>query len=101
MITGAGYTHPAAFKTKMYLWSSLYYHAILLTFYEIRDCHKQIIIIIKKSRNHNSEEIKKKNHKLSNSQQITILTFFNYMPLNDSEKDSKDSIVQSLDTPFM
>lgn len=60
MIAGGRYTHPAAFKTKMYLWSSLYYHAILLTFYEIRDCHKQIIITIKKSINHNSEEIKGK-----------------------------------------
>lgn len=80
MIAGGRYTHPAAFKTKMYLWSSLYYHAILLTFYEIRDCHKQIIITIKKSINHNSEEIKgKKNHKLSNSQQITILTVFSFL----------------------
>lgn len=44
----------------------------------------------------------KKNHKLSNSEQITILTFFYYMPLNYSEKDTEDSasIVQTLGAPL-
>lgn len=37
---GGRYTYPAALKSKMNLWSSLYCHAILLTFYVFRDCHK-------------------------------------------------------------
>lgn len=39
-LLGGRYTYPAALKTKMYLWSSLNNHAFLLTFYELRGCHK-------------------------------------------------------------
>lgn len=50
-LLGGRYTYPAAWKTKMYPWSSLNYHAILLTFYELRGCHKKKR---KMSINHNS-----------------------------------------------
>lgn len=81
----------------MYLWFSLNYHAILLTFYELRLPQK--IKGVHKSQQLRNDE---KTHKLSNSQQITILTFFYYMPLNYSEKDTEDSasIVQTLGAPL-
>lgn len=66
----------------MYLWSSLYYHAILLTFYELRDCHKKIKDVHKPQQLGN-EEKKSQTVKFSTDNNTDI---FYYMPLNYSEK---------------
>lgn len=53
-LLGAG-THVQLLGEKnMYPWSSLYYHAILLTFYELRGCHKK-----KKKNVHKAQQLKK------------------------------------------
>lgn len=54
-------------KTIMYLWASLYYHAILLTFSETRECHKKDV--------HKSQQLEKKKKKTEKNKKTTTARF--------------------------
>lgn len=70
----------------MYLWSSLYYHAILLTFSELRECHKnKMYIKPQQLRNNNNKKRKNKSQTVKFSTDNNTENF-NYMLLNYSEK---------------
>lgn len=84
----------------MYLWSSLNYHAILLTFYELRDCHKKTKTEKKnnvhKPQQLRNDEIKAQPVKFSTDNNTDIFLLHAIKLFWKGH-----SIVQTLDAPFV